>query len=152
MQLQVDLTSRGPAEPKLTIGQLARHVGMQTSAIRYYESIGLLSAPRRVNGRRVYDIAALQRLERVALMQKAGFTLDEMKSFETSVGDDATLSARWRQIAEAKLAEIDAQLARLQAVRTALQASLVCTSTSTRDCPLAELKPARPARRVPARG
>ncbi len=38
-----------------SIGEVAAHVGINTSAIRYYESMGLLAAPKRVNGRRVYD-------------------------------------------------------------------------------------------------
>ena len=45
----------GTAGPELTIGEVARQSGLNTSALRYYESVGLLPAPRRVNGRRRFD-------------------------------------------------------------------------------------------------
>src|SRR5437868_5401074 len=54
VQFQVHLKSRGKRKQKhmeeLTIGEVARRAGMRTSALRYYESVGLLPAPRRVYG------------------------------------------------------------------------------------------------------
>src|SRR5689334_10269910 len=47
---------------EMTIGEVARQVRVAASAIRYYEEIGLLPAPARVNGRRRYDWSAVQRL------------------------------------------------------------------------------------------
>ena len=38
--------------PELTIGQVARRAGINSSAVRYYERIGLLPAPKRVSGQR----------------------------------------------------------------------------------------------------
>ena len=46
----------------LSIGEVAAQVGVRTSALRYYESIGLLPAARRVNGRRRYDERSVQLL------------------------------------------------------------------------------------------
>ena len=42
-------------ESEMTIGEVARQVGIATSAIRYYEEIGLLPTPTRGNGHRRYD-------------------------------------------------------------------------------------------------
>ena len=47
---------------ELTIGEVARQAGIRPSALRYYESIGLLPAPKRVNGRRRYDPSTVQQL------------------------------------------------------------------------------------------
>ncbi|HLU10628.1 MAG TPA: MerR family transcriptional regulator [Oceanobacillus sp.] len=44
-----------PMEDSLTIGEMANMIGVQTSTLRYYESIGILPPPRRVSGRRRYS-------------------------------------------------------------------------------------------------
>ncbi len=59
---------------ELTIGEVARRAGVRTSTLRYYESIGLLPAARRVNGRRRYAPAALRMLAVIHLAQQAGFS------------------------------------------------------------------------------
>ena len=58
-----------------SIGEVARRVGLSTSALRYYESVGLLPTPERSSGRRVYDQDALDRLAMIDVAQRAGFTL-----------------------------------------------------------------------------
>ncbi|MFN8563711.1 MAG: MerR family transcriptional regulator [Anaerolineae bacterium] len=68
------------ANRDMTISEVARRVGVRTSTLRYYESIGLLPAPKRVSGRRRYDSAVLQRLEIIRTAQQAGFTLAELAS------------------------------------------------------------------------
>ena len=63
---------------ELTIGEVARRAGIRTSAIRYYESVGLLPAPPRMSGRRRYDPSIVQRLAVLHLAQEAGFTMAEI--------------------------------------------------------------------------
>ena len=53
---------------ELTISEVARQVGLQASAIRYYERIGLLPRAPRMSGQRRYDTTALYRL---AIIQRA---------------------------------------------------------------------------------
>src|SRR6476620_733823 len=62
----------------LLIGELAKRAGVATSAIRYYESIGLMPEPYRVSGQRRYGDDALDRLEFISAAQQAGFTLREI--------------------------------------------------------------------------
>ena len=52
---------------ELVIGEVARRAGIRPSALRYYESIGLMPAPKRVNGRRRYDESTVQMLRVVQL-------------------------------------------------------------------------------------
>lgn len=68
----------------LSIGEVARRAGIQPSALRYYESIGLMPAPRRVSGRRRYDESAVRMLKIVQLAQSAGFSIAEIQVLLTA--------------------------------------------------------------------
>ena len=69
-----------PEGDLLTIGEVAARTGLRTSAIRYYESAGLLPTPARRNGQRRYEVHILQQIGYIQTAQKAGFTLEEMKT------------------------------------------------------------------------
>lgn len=51
----------------MRIGDVARHAGVSTRALRYYEEQGLLTSDRTPGGQRAYDDSAV---ERVRLIQK----------------------------------------------------------------------------------
>jgi MerR family redox-sensitive transcriptional activator SoxR len=152
MPLQVDLKS------SLSIGELAQRAGLRASAIRYYESIGLLPPAARQGGRRVYDGQALERLRRIALAQQVGFSLDEVKLLEQGLEREEPAPQRWRRLAAVKLRDVDAQLARLREMRTLLHEALSCQCTSMAACPLLARQGPRPRaasaerKRVPPRG
>ena len=63
----------------LSIGQVARHSGLRASAIRYYESEGLIPKAARKSGRRVYDADILDHSLFVRLAFGAGFRIGEIK-------------------------------------------------------------------------
>ena len=96
----------------LTIGVIARRAGLQPSALRYYESIGLVPTAARVNGRRRYSDDILQRLAVIRLAQRSGFTLAEIATLFEGVEGNETPAERWRALAEQKLPEIEEQIAR----------------------------------------
>src|SRR5918992_1339605 len=82
VRVQAHSKSRGATvetNGQLTIGEVARRAGLQPSAIRYYEQIGLLPAPGRQSGRRRYDPAVLDRLTVIRVGQAAGLTLAEIR-------------------------------------------------------------------------
>ncbi|MDQ3791664.1 MAG: MerR family transcriptional regulator [Actinomycetota bacterium] len=60
------------------IGELARRTGVATSALRYYERVGLLSPAERVGQRRHYPPSSEERVALIRLCQDAGFTLAEI--------------------------------------------------------------------------
>ncbi len=70
---------RPTSQGDLTIGELARRAGVRTSALRYYEDVGVLPVARRVSGQRRYAPEALQRVAVVQVAQEAGFTLAEIR-------------------------------------------------------------------------
>jgi DNA-binding transcriptional MerR regulator len=104
---------------QMKIGELAERSGIPASSIRYYEKEGLLpKAQRGVNGYRVYQDSALDRLDLIQLGQKLGFSLDAIKTVVALQGD-ALKDALLGQL-EARLEEIDRLRAILDAQRTSV--------------------------------
>lgn len=117
----------------LTIGQVARKAGLQTSAIRYYESVGLLPAPRRVNGRRRYDAGVFQLLGAIQAARRAGFGIGELRVlFDPADGEP--VSARMQALAKRKVAELDALIARAEERKRLLARAEGCQCVSVADC------------------
>ncbi|OBK43438.1 helix-turn-helix domain-containing protein [Mycobacterium sp. 1081908.1] len=117
--------------PSLTIGEVARRAGVAATTLRYYEQIGLVSAPARLGGQRRYDDSVLARLEVIRLCKSAGFALEEIQLL---FADDAPGRPASRALAEAKLAEIDAQLESLARARAVIEWGMRCTCPSIDAC------------------
>jgi MerR family transcriptional regulator, redox-sensitive transcriptional activator SoxR len=122
--------------PDLTIGEVARRSGLRSSAIRYYESQGILPAPRRVNGRRRYDEDVLDRLNAVHIARRAGFTIAEMRQLFQGIQQNETPSVMWRRVAETKLHEVEALISQAQAMKQLLEEGLRCGCLRWEDCAL----------------
>jgi DNA-binding transcriptional MerR regulator len=115
----------------LTIGELARRAGVTASALRYYEELGLLPAPVRISGQRRYPESAARLVAAILLYSDAGFTLAEQQALMAP--RDGTPG--WRELAQRKLAELDEQIARAQAVREAIRHGLRCPHEDITQCP-----------------
>ncbi len=116
---------------RLTIGEVARQAGVAATTLRYYEQIGLVSAPARLGGQRRYDDSVLARLEVIRLCKSAGFALEEIQLL---FADDAPGRPASRALAEAKLAEIDAQIESLARARAVIEWGMRCTCPSIDAC------------------
>jgi DNA-binding transcriptional MerR regulator len=116
----------------LTIGELARRTGVSTSALRYYEDLGLLPPPARISGQRRYPESAARLVAAILLYSDAGFTLAEQKALMAS-RDGA--SGEWGRLARRKLAELDEQIATAQAARDAISHGLRCPHEDITQCP-----------------
>ena len=110
----------------LSISAVARQAGVRPSAIRYYESVGLLPAPPRVSGRRRYDTDVLPRLALIAAAQQMGFTIAEIGTLLHGFSPATPASARWRVLAAQKLPEVEAVIARAQGMKRLLEEALTC--------------------------
>ena len=117
--------------PRLTIGEVARRAGVAATTLRYYEQIGLVPAPARLGGQRRYDDSVLARLEVIGLCKSAGIALDEIHLL---FADDAPGRPASRALAEAKLAEIDAQMESLARARAVIEWGMRCTCPSIDAC------------------
>jgi MerR family redox-sensitive transcriptional activator SoxR len=119
---------------ELTISEVARRSGVRATTIRYYESISVLPAPRRANGRRRYDPAVLDRLAFIHVAQRLGFTLTEIGLLFEQRETDAPLSERWQAMARAKLADVEGLIRHAREVRQTLIGGLNCGCPNLHEC------------------
>lgn len=115
----------------LTIGELARRSGVTTSALRYYDELGLVRPTRRVSGHRRYTVDAVAAVGIVRFLQAVGFTLAETKRLITS---RKRSPHAWRTLAVRKSEELRHRIAREDAARLALEHSLACPEDDPLDC------------------
>jgi DNA-binding transcriptional MerR regulator len=136
------LEAKMPDE-RLTIGELAHRTGVATSALRYWEQLGLLPAPGRVSGQRRYAPSAVGLVREILLLRDVGFTLRDLQAFlapRASAGDD------WRALHRRKLNELDQRIAQAQVARKAIAHALACPCEDIRECPsFSNVLAARPA-------
>ena len=118
----------------LTIGEIARQAETATSAIRYYEEIGLLPLPVRVNGRRRYEPNTVQRLRVIERGQQAGFTLGEIRELFFGFAVGTHPNTRWEVLAQRKVSELEEQLRRIQAMQELLREGLRCGCLTMEQC------------------
>jgi MerR family transcriptional regulator, redox-sensitive transcriptional activator SoxR len=116
------------------IGEVADRAGIEPSAIRYYESLGLLPKPVRVGGKRRYGSDVLDRLALIALAKDSGFTMKEIRQLVAGFTPGSGPAERWRVLATRKLAELDEQATRLRRMRRVLRLALACGCVDLEEC------------------
>lgn len=126
---------------QLAIGEVAQRAGMTASRIRYYESRGLLPPPGRVSGKRRYRSDVLRRLAIIDAAQRVGFGLEEIRDLLGS-GDELA-HERLRQLALAKLPELDQLIDRATSVRRLLEICSECDCESIDVCRMFDLTSTR---------
>ena len=119
---------------ELTISEVARRSGVRASTIRYYESINVLPAARRANGRRRYDVAILDRLAFIQVAQRLGFRLSEIVVLLEQREGAVPLSQRWQAKAREKLAEVEQVIRQAREVRQTLISGLGCGCENLEEC------------------
>jgi MerR family redox-sensitive transcriptional activator SoxR len=130
------MAARSTSDAGLAIGEVAERSGLRTSAIRYYERVGVLPVPERVNGRRRYQPDVLRLLAAIEVSKAAGFSLAEIMRLFRDSDPSTAPSERWRSQAAAKLAELDLLAARIESMRAVLREGLECGCLSLEDCSL----------------
>jgi DNA-binding transcriptional MerR regulator len=105
----------------LTVSVVADRVGLSPDAVRYYERVGLLPPPARsAGGYRLYDEAAVERLRFVKGAQRVGLRLREIGELLEVVDRGQCPCGHTDALLRERLAEVDAELARLGALRATL--------------------------------
>src|SRR5713226_1363105 len=131
----------------LTIGKVARRVGIRPSAIRYYERQRILQPTvRGANGYRSYDEDAVNLLNFVRRAQTLGITLKEVRKLLELSRRGQRPCAEVKELARQHLSDLDLKIRELELLRQQLQLLLRCTSRQSRRnaiCPLIEQVKAR---------
>lgn len=125
---------------EFTIGEVANRTGLAASAIRYYESAGVVPSPPRVSGRRVYNDNWMKWLGIVLLAQEAGFSIEEIRHLVQRFPKKKPPSNRWQKAAGKKIQEIDEKLIRLKKMQELLTMLSTCSCSTLEDCGAAALQ------------
>ena len=117
----------------LTIGEVARRAGVATSTLRYYDEEHLVAPAARIGGRRRYRRDALEQVATIRFCRALGFTLDEIRTILAEPRGQAQ-KVRWRGLVDAKIAELDAVVARAGALAAVLRTSRDCDCVDVSEC------------------
>lgn len=118
----------------MTIGELAGETGISASTIRYWERIGVLSGPPRVNGQRRYSREAIYRLAVLRLARACRFHLPEMRHLMNGFRPGTAASERWQDLTRKKKNELNTQINQLKAMRRVVDRVLACKCADLSDC------------------
>lgn len=124
-------------ETVLTMQQMVKRSGVEASALRYYESLGLIIAERSAGGQRRFPRSMLRRVAFIVFAQRVGLSLDEIGHELSSLptgripkGEDwAKLSGSWNR-------RIDEKIDELQRLKAGLGDCISCGCLSLDQCAL----------------
>jgi MerR family redox-sensitive transcriptional activator SoxR len=121
----------------MSIGDVSRRSGFAASALRYYESRGLIRGTRSGGNRRLYPRAVLRRLAFIRAAQNVGLSLQEITAaLATLPQGRAPTKADWAKLSHQWRARLDEQIAALEALRDDLSGCIGCGCLSLRSCAL----------------
>ncbi|WP_062227245.1 MerR family transcriptional regulator [Aureimonas frigidaquae] len=122
------------------IGQAARESGVKVPTIRYYEEIGLMTAPPRSDGnRRLYDDGHVRRLRFIRHARELGFDIGPIRELLALADRPDQPCADADRIARSHLDAIDDRIARLTALRAEIGRMTDCTHDSIGQCRVIEV-------------
>lgn len=130
----------------LAIGDLAQRTGLAVSAIRFYETKGLVAPLRNSGGHRRYDRSDIRRLSFIKIAQELGFGLAEISETLAGLPDGRTpTKADWTRISKRFRNSIDTRITALEQLRDKVDGCIGCGCLSLQKCAL--YNPADNARR-----
>lgn len=123
--------------PDLTIGELSKRSGVATSALRYYETQGLIVSTRTAGNQRRYPRPTLRRVAFIRSAQRVGLTLEEIADALATLPESRTpTKADWAGLSRSWRPRVDAQIERLVRLRDKLDGCIGCGCLSLRTCAL----------------
>ena len=124
-------------ETDLTIGAVSERSGVAASALRFYESEGLIHSTRSVGGQRRYARDALRRVSFIRVAQQVGLSLDEIRVALASLPQNRTPTAKdWERLSTSWRPRLDHQIAMLERLRDRLHGCIGCGCLSLKFCRL----------------
>jgi MerR family transcriptional regulator, redox-sensitive transcriptional activator SoxR len=121
----------------LPIGEVAARSGVAPSALRFYESLGLIGAERTSGGHRLYPRHQLRRVAFIRIAQRLGLTLDEVAdALAVLPPDRAPTRTEWARLSRLWRNRLDDRIARLESLRDDLSGCIGCGCLSLKRCAL----------------
>ena len=121
----------------MPIAEVARRSGVAASALRFYETLGLIASERSGAGHRRYRRAVLRRVAFIVFAQRIGLSLNEIsRELAKLPTDRAPTGEDWARLSETWTARIDARIAELHRLRFGLTQCIGCGCLSLDRCPL----------------
>ena len=122
----------------LTIGEVAARSGVATSALRFYEELGLIASERTDSGHRRYPRSVLRRVAFIVFAQKVGLSLEEIGVELTRLPRNrAPERADWAKLSGGWTKRIDERIAELERMKTGLTECIGCGCLSLDRCQFA---------------
>ena len=119
----------------LAINEVARRSGFAASALRFYESQGLITASRSSGGQRRYERTVLRRLAFIRAAGNVGLTLEEIRTELARLPSARTPTrADWQEITQHWRVRLDEQIRALQQLRDGLDSCIGCGCLSLERC------------------
>ncbi len=132
----------------LGIGQLASRTGLAVSAIRYYETQGLIEPLRNAGGQRRFMRADIRRLSFVQIAQQFGFSIARIRALLDELPQGRAPNEKdWARIGQVFRADLDQRIETLEKLRDNLDGCIGCGCLSMKKCALYN-----PEDRVAAKG
>ncbi len=121
----------------LTIGAMSERTGVATSALRFYESEGLICSTRSDAGQRRYSRAEVRRVSFIRVAQQVGLSLEEIRAALASLPDNRTPTQKdWERLSRSWRPRLDEQIAMLERLRQRLAGCIGCGCLSLKACAL----------------
>jgi MerR family redox-sensitive transcriptional activator SoxR len=122
----------------LTIGEVSRRSGIASSALRFYEELGLIGSERAGSGHRRFPRSVLRRIAFIVFAQRIGLDLKEIGTELAKLPADRIPARKdWARLSGEWTKRIDRQIAELQRLRTGLTQCIGCGCLSIDRCKLA---------------
>ena len=122
----------------LTIGEVSRRSGVATSALRFYEELGLITSERAGSGHRRYPRPVLRRIAFIVFARRIGLTLEEIGAELRKLPPDRAPTRRdWSRLTSSWTSRIDDRIAELERLRAGLTGCIGCGCLSLERCKLA---------------
>ncbi len=120
-----------------SILEVAERRGVATSALRFYESIGLISSGRSEGNQRRFERSVIRRVAVIKAAQRAGISLDEVGTAIGGLPSGRTPTRRdWEKMSRSWEQNLDERIARLMKMRDDLSGCIGCGCLSIDRCTL----------------
>ena len=122
---------------EISIRFLARRTGISASALRYYETRGLLKPQRNRAGQRRYPRSDIRRVSIVIIAQKCGFRLRDIKKLLAPLSQNRSpTAAEWALVSQAMRAELNRKIQQTTNLGDQLESCIGCGCLSMKACHL----------------